>query len=549
LWNPATVLLCLAVCTPLLAQQPAGATAPATPAAGRPTVETTALDKACAAKDVQACLDLARLYLEGKATGWCDEELALATLRRTSGVDDKEARKPRRQACERGDGAACFTLGTMYAPRGVGWTSDLDQAAQLFKRACDGGYGLGCVYLGHKYDRGVNATRDEVKAAQLYERGCQAGCPLGCLHLGEAYALARGVPRDAVQAARLFRQACDQGSATGCRFLAERYDTGWKDAQLAQDQVEAMRLYQTACDARVWKACTVLARRSTNGNGAPQDRTLGARLYNLACENHDAEACLELADQSQAACDTGDMMGCLQFARLQADQRLTLWWGVPRAKARDPRRAVGLFRRVCGAGRVDVCLEAGARYDGAYAGAKSEATYFYRKACEGGSAPGCWHLGWMYDGGVGVRRNLRRAASLYRKACDASDATGCYHAALACGADSRPTCNEGEALGLLGRACDGGLAKACHALGVAHDFKVTKRPDGTEVSEVQVLVDQYYHEGETTPQEGCIRFVMPIMRGLPTAATPDRQRAATFYQKACDAGHAPACAALAKLTQ
>src|SRR5690242_4574215 len=75
---------------------------------------------------------------------------------------------------ERGDAAAQFNLGVMYA-QGLGMPQDVAQAALWFRRAADQGHA----------------------AAQS--------------NLGVLYALGRGVPQDDAEAAKWYRKAADQG--------------------------------------------------------------------------------------------------------------------------------------------------------------------------------------------------------------------------------------------------------------------------------------------------------------------------------------------------
>lgn len=60
---------------------------------------------------------------------------------------------------------------------------DLKHAADLYKRACDGGNASSCNNLAIQYANGQGVPRDDKKAADLYKRSCDAGDKAGCKNL------------------------------------------------------------------------------------------------------------------------------------------------------------------------------------------------------------------------------------------------------------------------------------------------------------------------------------------------------------------------------
>ena len=48
-------------------------------------------------------------------------------------------------------------------------------AAELHRKACDGGYGVSCVDLADMYDNGNGVTKDPAQAKAMRERACKAG--------------------------------------------------------------------------------------------------------------------------------------------------------------------------------------------------------------------------------------------------------------------------------------------------------------------------------------------------------------------------------------
>jgi TIR domain/Sel1 repeat len=161
-----------------------------------------------------------------------------------------------RKACDGGERKGCHDLGLMYY-RGEGMEKDLNQAAGLFKRACDAGGTGGCLDLGLMYLRGEGVPKDLNRAADLYKRACDAGAPPGCTDLGRMYHEGEGVVKDLNRAADLFKRACDAGGAIGCLDLGTMYRRG---EGVPKDRNRAADLFKKACEAGVNRGCEDLAK-------------------------------------------------------------------------------------------------------------------------------------------------------------------------------------------------------------------------------------------------------------------------------------------------
>jgi TPR repeat protein len=77
------------------------------------------------------------------------------------------------------------------------------------------------------YERGEGVARDDTRAAQLYQKACDGGYARGCFEFGRSYAAGRGVAKDEAFARQLFQKACDGGDMGGCAIVwfANRPDT------------------------------------------------------------------------------------------------------------------------------------------------------------------------------------------------------------------------------------------------------------------------------------------------------------------------------------
>ena len=103
---------------------------------------------------------------------------------------------------------------------------EYDKAAELYKKACDGGDMRGCFNLGTMYANGNGVQKDFSKAAQLFKKACDGGSMYGCYNLGVMYAKGSGVEKDFSKAAELLKKACDGGETNGCRGLDIIYANG-----------------------------------------------------------------------------------------------------------------------------------------------------------------------------------------------------------------------------------------------------------------------------------------------------------------------------------
>jgi len=160
-----------------------------------------------------------------------------------------------RKACDGGERKGCHDLGLMYY-RGEGVAKDLNRAADLFKRACDAGGSGGCQDLGLMYSRGEGVAKDLNRAAGLFKRACDAFIAPGCTDLGLMYYKGEGEAKDLNHAADLFKRACDAGGSGGCLNLGTMYRRG---EGVPMDRNHAADLFRKACDLGLDRGCENLA--------------------------------------------------------------------------------------------------------------------------------------------------------------------------------------------------------------------------------------------------------------------------------------------------
>ena len=86
----------------------------------------------------------------------------------------------------------------------TGVTGDLDRAAALYQRACDGGAMDGCTHLGSQYQDTAGVAQDFARAASLFGRACDGGALDACSKLGIMREHGEGISQDPALAADLF---------------------------------------------------------------------------------------------------------------------------------------------------------------------------------------------------------------------------------------------------------------------------------------------------------------------------------------------------------
>jgi parvulin-like peptidyl-prolyl isomerase len=99
---------------------------------------------------------------------------------------------------------------------GTGVPKDPTRAAELFKKACEGGVGLACTSLGNLYDKGTGVRKEPLRAEALWDRACRQGETIGCLmrdSARRARARAEGKPAEEACARHILVKVESSGGA------------------------------------------------------------------------------------------------------------------------------------------------------------------------------------------------------------------------------------------------------------------------------------------------------------------------------------------------
>jgi TPR repeat protein len=188
--------------------------------------------------------------------------------------------------CEAGDGASCARAGAI--------TTNLGQAFDFDKKACDLGDAQGCARLAIAYEQGIGTSKDPALAVHAADIACARKVMPACKTSGVALLTGAGAPRDVIAGVDHLDKACTSGES--------------------------------------FPACTALGAALVEGRYVPKDLARGHHLLRLSCFKNDAPACLALGqfvrdrkvvdpDGETAAqwfkrgCDLGDALSCKSAPR------------------------------------------------------------------------------------------------------------------------------------------------------------------------------------------------------------------------------------------
>jgi len=241
---------------------------------GHPAIAENVFSWECSSQHADACLWL-RLEHE--------------TLLQTQAPDLQRAAAVNVKACDGDKSEGCLNLGKMFK-YGLGVPLDYSRALALFSKACDEGFADGCADLGVMYLDGMGVTQNRFQATALLSKACEAGSAKGCNGLGCIYAEGEDYSRAKV----LFFNSCNAGDASGCAHLGRIYEDG---LSVPQNYYWAVRLYSKACDSEDAEGCNLLGVAYDEGHGAKQDFSRARELFDKACHGGSEDGCSNYKDK------------------------------------------------------------------------------------------------------------------------------------------------------------------------------------------------------------------------------------------------------------
>ena len=145
-----------------------------------------------------------------------------------------------RPLAERGDAAAQYSLGTLYA-EGKGVEQNDATAFLWFQRAAHQGVAAAQYNVGATYATGAGIGKSDVDAARWFRRAADQGMAFAQLNLGLLYAAGNGVPQDDVEAYKWLELAFAGLPPGGPRMDVARAMTDVSAKMTREQLIEAKR--------------------------------------------------------------------------------------------------------------------------------------------------------------------------------------------------------------------------------------------------------------------------------------------------------------------
>ena len=189
--------------------------------------------------------------------------------------------------------------GHLYSPkrsiifRGKGVPTDLEVAAEWYRKAADQGHAKAQYELGFLYLSGNGVPADFKVALEWYRKAADNGDPQAQYWLAEwlagrhLYPRPARVPNRLEVAADLYRKAADQGHAGAQASLGAMY---YRGEGLPKDFVLAAKWNSKAADQGNAGAELLLGEMHYRGKGVPKNLEVAAELFRKAAERGNARA-------------------------------------------------------------------------------------------------------------------------------------------------------------------------------------------------------------------------------------------------------------------
>jgi TPR repeat protein len=164
-------------------------------------------------------------------------------------------------------------------------------------------------------------------------------------------------------------------------------------------------------------------------------------------------------------------------------------------------------------------------------------------SCRQGELGACVREGRVYEHGIGVPRDLHRAADIYRPLCDAHELEACTRLADLYTFRTGFELDEARAAALFVSTCDAGEPVACDKLSTMVRFgKGVPRDDAKSKALAERARDIYRARCDARDAAGCYHLAI-------RAGFEDSAKAAALHEQACDMGSADACSSLGNMLE
>jgi uncharacterized protein len=352
----------------------------------------------------------------------------------------EEARDLYEKACDGGVLGACTGYGVMLKNAEAGLKADRPKAYALHERACKGGNARGCNNLAVMLIDAEGVKRDVSAGLTLLRRACDGGSPIACGNLGFRLLEGTLVRADASQGLALLKQACFSGPGGAPEWCATYGEAAAKGGATAPDPASAARAFavgseamKRACDAGNGRACEELATYYLGGYGRPRNVERVAELEARSCELGLDDACYRFAvwitDEPVSASVAANGLKIMQerCSRGGTCEHVGALLRDTNRPFGDPALSFALLTRACERRDGGACIELAQTYvNGRGAPQDDDRAFALRvKACELDVPHACFLTANSYVRGVVVAESRPTAIRYYDKACKLGHGSAC----------------------------------------------------------------------------------------------------------------------------
>lgn len=515
-------------------------------AAGDPVGAVRLLARAAGRQHPEACLRVARAYLDGHGVPRNATE-GMRWLEQAARLDHVPAQALLAALLLRGLGAAPEeqTTASLFSDPArpadaTAVTPGFVAAMDWARRAADGGSADGQAVLAYILTRGPEQLRDHDAAADLYRRAAEAGSAQGAL--GHAIALARGTPTAEIQAdiLRWLDKAAQGGLPTAQYMLGELHERGLTGTA---DLVAAAAAYRVAAEQGHRSAQARYGLALMLGRGVARDALGGESWLRRAALAGDPEAAALVGDLYARRGTDADPdlppnhLEAAQWYRRAAEaghaaaaRALGLMYLTGTGLGRDPEEAANWFRLAAARGDTAAQADLGnlALRGGGTADDLAKSREWFLAAAERGDASAAFNLGVCLLEGVGGARDPEGAERWLRQAAETlPNAQFWYGRMLAqgTGVPAKPRAGRGW----ITKAAEAGLPEAQALLG-----SMLVNGEGGQTDHVTAQV--WFAHAAASGHAGAM-FALGALAGGGHDVPVDRELARKWYRAAAEKGH------------
>jgi TPR repeat protein len=240
----------------------------------------------------------------------------------------------------------------------------------------------------------------------------------------------------------------------------------------------------------------------------------------------------EVVQLFDRACDGGDANGCHE-----AFVHYACGVGV----GRDMRKAGERASQACDRGIIKSCGNAGVSFLSLTDATPAEVdrgVRALRKGCDAKSVPACNNLAGAMLEGLGMARDEAGAVAIFEKLCDASNAPSCGNLGYMYVAGRGVPKSVERGMQLAKKGCDGGDPNSCNLVGFGY---ISSSEEGAAV------IGATYFDRACKAGHAAACDNLGALYVLGKGVEPDAHRAEGYFRRGCDGGNAQACTHLALL--